>query len=96
VLASIPNALILERFALDWAPRDDVIAPPPVIEDGSIIVPDSPGLGVDIVEEEVLKHPPGPNVAVRGTAKANAYEDGTFRESVYVQTRLRRQSVFPQ
>jgi galactonate dehydratase len=94
VLASIPNALILERFALDWAARDDVIAPPPRIENGHILVPDAPGLGVDIVEEEVLKHPPGHNVAVRGTAKANAYEEGTFRESVYVQTRLHRQSAF--
>ena len=94
VLAAIPNTLILERFALDWEPRDHVISPSPKVEAGSILVPDAPGLGVDLVEEEIAKYPPGHNVAIRGTAKMNAYEAGTFRESVYVQTRFHRQSVF--
>ncbi|SFZ81956.1 L-alanine-DL-glutamate epimerase [Devosia enhydra] len=95
VMAAIPNALVLERFALDWEPRERVIDPSPEIVDGHVIVPTAPGLGVDIVEEEVAKYPPGHNVAVRGTAKVNAYEAGTFREAVYVQTRWQRQSVFP-
>jgi galactonate dehydratase len=95
VLAAIPNALILERFALDWKPREEVITPSPELVDGHLVVPDAPGLGVEIVEEEILRHPPGNNVAIRGTAKTNAYEEGTFTESVYVQTRLRRQAAFP-
>ena len=93
VLAAIPNALILERFALDWQHRDDVVTSPLVVEDGHIEVPIAPGLGVDIVEEEILKHPPGHNSGIRGTARMNAYEAGTFGESVYVQMRLKRQQA---
>src|SRR5690606_6078303 len=94
VLASIPNALILERFALDWEPRERVISAGPVIEAGHALVPDAPGLGVELVEEEIARYPPGRNVGIRGTARMNAYEAGTFNESVYVQARFHRQSVF--
>lgn len=94
VLASIPNTLILERFGQDWEHRDDVVAPRLEVEDGHVTVPLAPGLGVELVEEEVLKHPPGNNVGIRGTSKMSAYEEGTFKESVYVQTRLKRQDVF--
>jgi ABC-type branched-subunit amino acid transport system ATPase component len=34
-------------------------------------------------------------LGANGAGKTNAYEEGTFTESVYVQTRLRRQAAFP-
>lgn len=93
VLAAIPNALILERFARDWEGRDLVVDGAPELVDGHVIVPDAPGLGIDIVEDEIARHPPGTNCEIRGTAAVNSYEPGTFGETVYVQMRLRRQTT---
>jgi galactonate dehydratase len=53
-------------------------------------VPDAPGLGVDIVEEEVEKYPGHRNVADMPPDDGWAYEPGTVDEAVYFQTRLGR------
>ena len=90
LLASIPNALILERLEDDWEGRARTVVPHPVAVDGFITVPDAPGLGVDIDEAFVAAHPSRGNVSVPVTAASNAYVDGTWDEHVYVQTRLRR------
>lgn len=94
IMAAIPNALILERFASDWEGRDRVVAGALDPIDGYLPVPDAPGLGIDIVEEEILKHPPGVNCEIRGNARTNTYAPGTFEEHVYVQARIERQSAF--
>ncbi|ANY84088.1 isomerase (plasmid) [Microvirga ossetica] len=93
VLAAIPNTLILERFGDDWEGRQRVVTPMLDIRDGYVIVPDRPGLGVDIVEGEIVKHPPSGNVSIPGSPTQQAYEAGTFDEHTYFQARWRRPSL---
>jgi L-alanine-DL-glutamate epimerase-like enolase superfamily enzyme len=58
VCATVPNFSILE-FDVDDAPwRDDLLTHPFEIEDGYLVLPDRPGLGSDLIEAELLKHPP--------------------------------------
>lgn len=89
VMATIPNALMLERLEFDWIGRNDVITAAPKVVDGHIAVPNVPGLGVDIVEDEIVKYPSRLNVR----NDEGVYEPGTHAESVYFQTRLRRAST---
>jgi L-alanine-DL-glutamate epimerase-like enolase superfamily enzyme len=59
VAATIPNFFILE-FDQDDAPwRDDLMTHPLEIENGSLKLSERPGLGSDLIEEELRKHPPG-------------------------------------
>ena len=94
VLASIPNALILEHFSHDWPGWEMVATPPVQVVDGHITVPDRPGLGVELVKPELGKHPPGRNAGIRPTAGSGTYEEGTFEEHVQVQARWRRARYF--
>ncbi|MDF0603795.1 mandelate racemase/muconate lactonizing enzyme family protein [Psychromarinibacter sp. C21-152] len=89
VLATIPNVLMLERVEFDWSGRYDVVTPVLKAEAGALPVPDAPGLGVELVEEEIAKYPSERNVADMPT-NDGAYEPGTFDECLYVQPRLRR------
>lgn len=58
VCATVPNFYIQE-FDVDDAPwRDDIMTHPFTIEDGCLLLPDRPGLGSDLDEEEMAKHPP--------------------------------------
>jgi galactonate dehydratase len=90
VMAAVPNALMLERVEIDWAERSDMITPAPVQVDGHLAVPNTPGLGVDINEEAIARHPSQRNV---GMGKGD-YELGTDGEYVYMQTRLHRSRYF--
>jgi galactonate dehydratase len=90
LLAAIPNALILERIEDDVAVRNQVIDPLPEVIDGYILVPDRPGLGVDIVADVIAAHPSRANVSVPGDPDDGAYEAGTWHEHVYFQQRYRR------
>ena len=86
LLAAIPNALMLERIEIDWPGRAEVITPVPQTIDGHITVPDTPGLGVDIIEDAIARHPSVRNV---GLGKGD-YAPGTADEYVYVQSRRGR------
>jgi L-alanine-DL-glutamate epimerase-like enolase superfamily enzyme len=56
--ATIPNFFIQE-FDVDDAPwRDDIMTHPFEIEDGHLKLPQRPGLGSDLIEAELGKHPP--------------------------------------
>ena len=90
VMATIPNALMLERMEFDWPGRDSVIIPAPKVVDGCLELPTTPGLGVDIVPEEIAKHPSVRNVSILPEEDGWAYEHGTVGEAVYFQTRLQR------
>jgi galactonate dehydratase len=90
LLAAIPNTLMLERIENDWPGRNEVISAPPVLENGHLLVPTVPGLGVDIVEEAVARYPSQRNVSIA----AGGYEPGTEGSHVYVQMRLRRAAYF--
>jgi galactonate dehydratase len=94
LLAAIPNALILERLEDDWSGRYEVIRPVPKTVDGHLPVPDTPGLGVDIVEEAVARYPSRRNLSVSGSPSTGAYAPGTFDEQVYFQTRFGRRKTF--
>ena len=63
LLANIPNALILEHLEDDVPQRYEVITEQPIVENGHLIVPDKPGLGVDIVEEAIAKYPSEGNIS---------------------------------
>jgi galactonate dehydratase len=53
----VPNFYILE-FDVDDAPwRDDLLTHPFELEDGHLKLPTRPGLGSDLIEKELLKHP---------------------------------------
>ena len=98
LLAAIPNGLILERLDDDWPGRASTIVPHPQQQvDGFITVPDAPGLGCDIDEAFVAKHPSHPQRLDPGEGRraAASYAPGTFGEHVYVQTRLGRGTYFP-
>jgi galactonate dehydratase len=90
VLAAIPNALMLERIENDWSGRNEVISAPPVLENGCLLVPTAPGLGVDIDEAVIARHPSERNVSIAG----GGYAPGTEGEHVYVQMRHRRAAYF--
>jgi galactonate dehydratase len=91
VMATIPNALMLERVEFDWAGRNDVIFPAPVVKDGYIHVPDAPGLGVDIVEDEIARYPSKMNVIAEHSERH--YLPETAREYPYFQPRSGRQRL---
>jgi hypothetical protein len=77
---------VVERIENDWAGRNEVISAPPVLENGALLVPTAPGLGVDINEEAVGRYPSERNVSIAG----GGYLPGTEGEHVYVQTRFGR------
>jgi galactonate dehydratase len=91
VMATIPNSLLLEKLELDWDRRNTVITPAPTLVDGHLLVPDVPGLGVDIVEDEIAKYPSALNVVL--DPGADQYNPGTVNESPYFQGRLKRASL---
>jgi galactonate dehydratase len=56
--ASIPNFLILEDMEHDRELRERISTTPPVQrEDGCVIVPDRPGLGVELDVEAIRARP---------------------------------------
>jgi galactonate dehydratase len=58
VCATVPNFYVLE-FDVDDAPwRDEIMTHPFTVEHGHLHLPDRPGLGSDLIEAELLKHPP--------------------------------------
>ncbi|MBT5711427.1 mandelate racemase/muconate lactonizing enzyme family protein, partial [Candidatus Poribacteria bacterium] len=58
--ASIPNFLVHENFDDNLEPWTwDVLTGVPRVEDGHIQVPDTPGFGVELNEDEAAKHPYG-------------------------------------
>ena len=61
--ATLPNFLILEHLEDDVPQRHTVMQPQPTIVDGFMRVPDAPGLGIDIVEDEIAKYASTGNVS---------------------------------
>jgi galactonate dehydratase len=57
VCAAIPNFFRCEFIVNDVPWRDKVISRPLDVRDGRIFLSDRPGLGVDLVESEMEKHP---------------------------------------
>jgi len=60
--ATLPNFLILEHLEDDVPQRCEVMRPQPEIANGYMKVPNTPGLGIDLVEEAIGKHPSRGNI----------------------------------
>ena len=73
LLATVPNFLIMEHLEDDVPQRYEVVTPLPEISQGHITVPDTPGLGVDIVEEAIAKYPSRGNVSVPSEGEELVY-----------------------
>lgn len=86
-LASIPNALIHERFLADWPGRGRVVSHEIEVRDGHALVPDRPGLGVDLNLNAIAGYPPRTNVNTPTPHSEAAYEPGTAGERLYWQAR---------
>lgn len=90
IMATVPNALLLERIEFDWPGRYDVVTPVLKVVEGAIRVPTAPGLGVELVKDEIAKYPSVRNVADPPKDDGRAYVAGTADEAVHVQTRRAR------
>ena len=55
--SSIPNFIVLEYDHDDVEWSDKIISEPLKVDNGYLEVPTKPGWGVEIIEDEVLKHP---------------------------------------
>ena len=55
--ACIPNFVMLEMMMTDVPWRADICDEDLTLRDGCMIIPDRPGLGIDLNEKELLKHP---------------------------------------
>ncbi len=73
LMAAIPNALMLERVVQDWPERNAVITAAPIEQDGALLVPDGPGLGVDIVESEIARYPSRRNIGMANAGPEQGY-----------------------
>ncbi len=71
--ATLPNFLILEHLEDDVPQRYEVMQPQPTIVNGFMLVPDAPGLGIDIVEEAIAHYPSEGNVSVPSAADDYLY-----------------------
>jgi galactonate dehydratase len=56
--AAVPNFRVVETDYEDVSWKDEIFTAPPVIEDGMLILPNTPGWGTDINEEALAKYPP--------------------------------------
>ena len=56
--AAVPNFRVLETDYEDVTWKDGIFDPPPVIENGELLLPDTPGWGTTINEEALAAHPP--------------------------------------
>ena len=63
LVSTLPNFLILEHLEDDAPQRYEVMQPQPEIVDGHIVVPDRPGIGVDIVEDAIARYPSQGNIS---------------------------------
>ena len=57
VMATVPNFFRQEFLLLDVPWRDACLSHPLPIEDGHFVLPRRPGLGFEVNEAELLKHP---------------------------------------
>ena len=73
LVSTLPNFLILEHLEDDVPQRYEVMEPQPEIVQGHILVPDRPGIGVDIVEEAIAKYPSSGNVSLRDGPQEYVY-----------------------
>ena len=64
--AATENFLVLENHSVDVPWWDDIVngLPKPIIQDGVIAVPDTPGLGIESLNDEVIQEHLAPDQPV--------------------------------
>ena len=75
VALSTPNFLTLEVFHSDVPWRNEVVHNPMAFKDGYMTVTDEPGIGIEVDEEEIKKHP-----YEGGNALRFFHEDGSVAD----------------
>jgi galactonate dehydratase len=55
--ASIPNYVLQESLNMDQHPANEIVDEPLTLENGYVIVPDRPGIGLEIREDKLAKFP---------------------------------------
>lgn len=89
LMATLPNALVLERMDPDWPGRAQVTRTALAAEDGHLLLPEGTGLGVRIDEAFVAAHPSQRN---SGAAKGG-WNAGTEDQFAYLQARRPRAPI---
>jgi galactonate dehydratase len=69
--ASTPNFRLMESNMVDTHPLNAVIDQPLTLEEGHILLPDRPGIGVEIVEEELARFPYEPKRILGNTLRSD-------------------------
>ena len=73
----------------DWHGRGLAVTAQPVLEGGHLLVPDAPGLGIDIDEGFVAAHPSERNVGL----PSGGWPEGTEGATLYSQPRHPRRPM---
>ena len=68
--AAIPNYVLQESNHVDDHPLNEIVDQPLVLEQGYVIVPDRPGIGIEIQEEKLSRFPYQPR-AIRANLRAD-------------------------
>ena len=55
--ACVPNFYLLETMSSDVSWRSEISNEKVIFKEGEMFIPDRPGLGIDIDEKEISKHP---------------------------------------
>jgi galactonate dehydratase len=69
--ARTPNFRLMESNMVDTHPLNAVIDQPLTLQDGHILLPDRPGIGVEIVEEELPRFPYEPKRILGNTLRSD-------------------------
>ena len=85
--ATLPNFLILEHLEDDVPQRYEVMEPQPTIVDGFMLVPDAPGLGIDIVEDAIAHYPSTGNVSPPSAADDYLYVKARPQRAQWLRSR---------
>jgi galactonate dehydratase len=78
--AAIPNFKIFETVMTDVPWRAELVTESLRFEDGDLLVPDAPGLGVELNEDACARYPCQPHdmPIFKGTMTTDGVADGTF------------------
>ena len=68
--AAVPNYVLMEHYNVDNHKLNDIVDEPLTYENGYIIVPDKPGIGVEIQEDKLEKFP-YVSIPIRGAFAAD-------------------------
>ena len=93
--ATLPNFLILEHLEDDVPQRYEVMQPQPTIVAGQMLVPQTPGLGVDIVEEAIAHYPSTGNISPPDPSEEPVYFRARSKRARWLAEEMTSASPWP-